>query len=151
LNVICPVEESFMPKVVVKANAPVAALIRPTSRHNLGAGGEFASGRSTWKVKQLWKAAQHEKVFYVNVAKLTKSRKFRTTGIDDLSTVQAILSHLNRIRHADLTKPIIFEPDGWIADGTHRVLKAWLLGVRLLPAVRFRTMPPPRKRSQRAR
>ena len=58
-------------------------------------------------------------------------------------TCRQVAEHARLIEEADPTFPVIFSSDGRIMDGMHRVLKALLLGLSHIPAVRFRSDPEP--------
>ncbi len=47
------------------------------------------------------------------------------------------------IEEADLSYPIIIDPEGRVMDGMHRVCKAVQEGKDTVPAVRFATLPEP--------
>lgn len=57
-------------------------------------------------------------------------------GLDPFDA-QDMARHLRRVMDADLSKPIILDWDGCIADGRHRVVKAILEGHRTIKAVRL--------------
>jgi hypothetical protein len=61
----------------------------------------------------------------------------------DSMTCREIAQHARLIEEADPRHPVILSSDGRIMDGMHRVLKALLLGVTHLPAVRFHSDPAP--------
>ena len=44
---------------------------------------------------------------------------------------------------ADLECPIIFAAQGWLMDGSHRIMKACALGLTEIKAVRFVENPAP--------
>jgi hypothetical protein len=50
---------------------------------------------------------------------------------------------------ADLDYPIIFAAEGRLMDGTHRIAKAYALGLSHLEAVRFTVTPEPDERRPR--
>ncbi len=58
-------------------------------------------------------------------------------------TCRQVAEHARLIEEADPTFPVILSSDGRIMDGMHRVLKALLMGLTHVPAVRFRTDPEP--------
>ncbi len=63
---------------------------------------------------------------------------------DDLApTCKAIAEHAKLIQNTDLRYPIILFPDGRVADGMHRVCKAWMEGCATINAVRFDIVPDP--------
>ncbi len=56
-------------------------------------------------------------------------------------TPRAVMQHAARVTEADLEMPIILTPDGEIADGIHRLMKADLLGLKTIKAKRLTEMP----------
>ncbi len=58
-------------------------------------------------------------------------------------TVRAVVEHVRLVNDADLTYPIILDPDGRVMDGMHRVAKALLLGHSTIAAKRLHTLPDP--------
>lgn len=51
--------------------------------------------------------------------------------------------HFKRVTEANLDEPIILRSDGFIMDGWHRLIKAYFLGIKVLPAKQFVVDPPP--------
>jgi hypothetical protein len=51
--------------------------------------------------------------------------------------IYGLAYHCKRVNEADLTKPIILDWNGSIADGRHRIIKALMLGKRTIKAVRI--------------
>jgi hypothetical protein len=58
-------------------------------------------------------------------------------------TCREVAEHARLIQEADPGVPVILSSDGRIMDGMHRVLKAILVGLSLIPAVRFSSDPEP--------
>jgi hypothetical protein len=58
-------------------------------------------------------------------------------------TCREVAGHARLIQEADPTSPVILSSDGRIMDGMHRVLKAILVGLSHVPAVRFNSDPMP--------
>lgn len=58
-------------------------------------------------------------------------------------TAKDLAEHVKRINDADLDFPVILTPNGWIADGMHRMSKAFLQGRTWIWAVRLDKMPQP--------
>lgn len=58
-------------------------------------------------------------------------------------TVRAVVEHLRLVIAADLSYPIILDPDGLVMDGMHRVARALLEGHPTITAKRLTAMPPP--------
>ncbi len=59
------------------------------------------------------------------------------------NAVRSVYQHCVRINEADLSYPIMLDPDNIVLDGVHRLLKAKTLGQTTLPAVRFDPLPDP--------
>ena len=51
--------------------------------------------------------------------------------------------HLQRIKNADISHPIILDDDGIICDGWHRVAKAFMDNRATIKAIRMQDMPKP--------
>ncbi len=51
------------------------------------------------------------------------------------------VKHMKAVLKADLTKPIILDPEGWVIDGRHRIAKAILNNQETVLAVRFEDYP----------
>lgn len=58
-------------------------------------------------------------------------------------TVRAVVEHLRLVNAADLSFPIILDPDGLVMDGMHRVARALLEERSTITAKRLTTMPAP--------
>ena len=58
-------------------------------------------------------------------------------------TCRQVAGHARLIQEADTTFPVILSSDGRVMDGMHRVLKAVLVGLSHVPAVRFSADPFP--------
>lgn len=56
-------------------------------------------------------------------------------------TPREFLQHYKRVQQADMSYPIILTPNGSVADGMHRLVKALLEGRLTIQAVRLRKMP----------
>ena len=60
-----------------------------------------------------------------------------------LPTCRSVAEHMRLVQAADLRYPIIVCPQGYIMDGMHRVVKAWLEGRDSIKAYRLTTLPEP--------
>lgn len=58
-------------------------------------------------------------------------------------TVRAVVEHARLINEADLSYPIIIDPQGGVMDGMHRVGKALLIGQPTISAKRLPSLPQP--------
>lgn len=86
---------------------------------------------------------------YYNVAKLIDETKdlpvfdIPLSGLDlsdgiwENINVWAAAFHVHRVMEADLSKPIILDWNGAIADGRHRIIKAICEGRKTIKAVRI--------------
>ena len=61
-----------------------------------------------------------------------------------------IARHARRNVEADLDSPIVFAAEGHLMDGTHRISRAYALGLTHLKAERFPVTPEPDERRPRA-
>lgn len=90
-----------------------------------------------------------------NVAKLVDvAKEFETFDVPlaslDLSAITwsdcslyMIAFHVKKVIEADLSKPIILDWNGVVADGRHRIIKALCEGHRTIKAVRLTYRPQP--------
>ena len=60
-------------------------------------------------------------------------------------TLREMVMHMKAVNNADLDRPIILDEDGELMDGRHRLMKAMLLGLNTIKAVRFDENPSPDK------
>jgi len=58
-------------------------------------------------------------------------------------TLREMVMHMKAVNDADMECPIILDEDGDIMDGRHRIMKAILLGLPTIKAVRFEDNPNP--------
>ncbi len=105
---------------------------------------DTATEHLVWNVERLWELARDLPVEMVPLEKVAHylSGRWgpeRPTGFD-------IARQARRIMEADLANPIIFAAEGYLMDGTHRVAKAYALGLPQLKAVRFPVTPEPDER-----
>ena len=56
-------------------------------------------------------------------------------------TARSIAEHVKRVNETSLEYPILLDPDGFIMDGWHRVVKALSQGIDTIKAIRFEVMP----------
>lgn len=100
--------------------------------------GQFSQiGRHHWSVARLLQLARDLPVMDVPLDHLYVWHKYR-----DL-TLREMVMHMRAVNEADLDWPIILDEDGEIMDGRHRVMKAMLLGLPTIKAVRFDENPSP--------
>ena len=64
-------------------------------------------------------------------------------------TIYQIAFHCHKVKKSDLSRPIILDWNGAIADGRHRIIKAIIEGKRTIKAVRITwTIIPDKKEDQ---
>ena len=60
-------------------------------------------------------------------------------------TLREMVMHMRAVNDANLDRPIILDEDGELMDGRHRLMKAMLLCLDTIKAVRFDENPSPDK------
>lgn len=105
--------------------------------------GGLADGRYTDNKGQVWSVTrliEHSKslpVFDIPLAGIFIGEKV----FKESRTARDIAEHVKRVNETDLKHPILLDPDGFIMDGWHRVIKALVEGRETIKAVRFEEMP----------
>ena len=61
----------------------------------------------------------------------------------DRPTCRSVAMHARLMEEVDLSYPVILSSDGRVMDGMHRVCRAFVLGLKSIPAVRFESDPEP--------
>lgn len=95
-----------------------------------------------WDVERLWLLAAALPVKQVAIGSLPEFEEdcwFNGTS----PSIRAVAEHCRRIMRADVDLPIILNADGTLMDGAHRIARAFLEGLEILPAVQFQVMPAP--------
>jgi len=99
---------------------------------------QFAQlGRHHWSVSRLHQLAKDLPVMDVPLDHLSTWHKYK-----DL-TLREFVMHMNAVNVANLAYPIILDEDGEILDGRHRLMRAMMLSLSTIKAVRFEENPPP--------
>lgn len=96
-------------------------------------------GRDTWMVTSLFERAKGLPVFDLPLCAVDLSRKV----YEPIERPIDLAKQVKRTMDADLSYPVILDSDGFIMDGWHRVMKALVLGIPTIKAVRFVVTPPP--------
>jgi len=102
------------------------------------------NGFYAWDVNKLVRLVESEKSFNLaldDIAEIDELWWFR--DVADRPTPRAIAEHFQLCEDADLSWPIILDPEGKLMDGMHRVLKALTMGRSHILAVRLTEMPEP--------
>jgi hypothetical protein len=98
------------------------------------------AGLRAWDVDRLVSLSKDLSPELVPIAEI---RELDEAYWGESMTCRDVAEHARLIQEADPTFPVILSRDGRIMDGMHRVLKAVLLGLSHIPAVRFRSDPAP--------
>ncbi len=94
-------------------------------------------GNHTWSVPRLFELARNLPVMAIPLDHLNVWYKY-----DDV-TLRDMVMHMRAVQAADVSQPIILDEDGDLMDGRHRIMKALLLGLPTILAVRFDENPAP--------
>lgn len=94
-------------------------------------------GRS-WSVQRLIKHAEGLEPFDLPLCCVDLS--VCPFAVDKLTPI-VLAQHMVRVVKTSLKHPVILTPEGFIADGWHRVVQAILKGRRTIKAVRLEAMP----------
>lgn len=94
-------------------------------------------GRHTWSVSRLFELSRDLVVMDIPLNHLNVYYIYEKLTLRDMAM------HINAVNNADLETPIILDEDGELMDGRHRLVKAMLLGIETIKAVRFDENPSP--------
>lgn len=94
-------------------------------------------GRLSWSVPRLFELSRNLPVMEIPLDHLSMCYVYEKL------TLREMVMHMKAVTDADLSKPIIFDEDGDIMDGRHRLMKAMLIGAETIKAVRFDENPLP--------
>lgn len=108
--------------------------------HTCSRRSECSTRRLVWRVPDLWKAAEGFPVEEVHIEALGWLLEEWPWG--DLRSLTDFAQHMERVRAADLSYPIILSQAGDLMDGAHRLVKAYFLWTSIR-VVRFEQDPPP--------
>ena len=56
-------------------------------------------------------------------------------------TTKALAGHCKRVQDVNMDYPVILDPDGYLADGWHRLVHALVNGIPTIKAVRLESWP----------
>lgn len=99
--------------------------------------------RLIWDTRRLWTLTKDLVPFEKKLDEIAEIDWDCWFGEGYEPTVRAVTSHAKRMMEADLSYPIIFNADGSLMDGGHRIGKAMIEGRRTIMAVQFTAMPEP--------
>lgn len=103
----------------------------------------LADGRYTdekgnvWSVTRLIEHSKSLPVFDIPLAGIF----IGANVFNESKTARAIAEHVKRVNETSLEYPVLLDPDGFIMDGWHRVIKALVEGRETIKAVRFESLP----------
>jgi len=106
----------------------------------------------SWPVLDLWELAKDLHTFELPPEQLpefdfyidSEPRFFwwsRARGTKEQFTMRDLADHIRRVNDADLSFPILLNPEGGVMDGLHRMMKAHILGV-CVRVQQFEEWPP---------
>ena len=95
-----------------------------------------------WKVETLWRLAEALPVQHVPLEDIYWAED-SCAYLEDDDSYMNFAEHVKRVLDADLSFPVILNPEGVVMDGMHRLVKAFTFGVPVVKVVRFTQMPPP--------
>jgi hypothetical protein len=100
--------------------------------------------RHTWFIQNLVKATYNLPVIDIEFTELDKylDENAWFHG-DNEPTIRALIKNYQRVEQADLSFPIIMNPNIGVLDGLHRVVKAHTLGCSSIKAVILAELPKP--------
>ena len=105
---------------------------------NLSQTNSYLRGGKIWKAETLWKFAK-KKQYPV------KDLPLWAINIQDLpwrvGTLRESISECAAVHDSDLQYPIVLDDYGNVADGLHRIAKAFLLKKKSIKAIRLLEMP----------
>ena len=94
-------------------------------------------GRHSWSIPRLFELSRELPVMEVPLDHLN------VYYIYNKLTLREMVMHMQAVNAADLNMPIIFDEDGELMDGRHRLMKAMLTGQETIKVVRFEENPSP--------
>ena len=94
-------------------------------------------GGNEWSVARLHSLAKDLPVMEIPLDHLNVYNTYEKL------TLREMVMHMRAVNDADLDYPIILDEDADIMDGRHRVMKAMLLEMPTIKAVRFDENPSP--------
>ena len=95
----------------------------------------ISDGDVTYDVASVIFQARDLQPFKIPMAALRIDYNISTGRIRDF------VQHMKAIMNADMSKPIILDPEGWVIDGRHRVARALYENKPEILAVRFDEYP----------
>ena len=92
-------------------------------------------GYGEWSVARLIELSKDLEVFDIPLMHMNIALNYNEMSLRNM------VAHIDAVNRADMSLPIILDEDGEILDGRHRVMKALLLKIETIKAVRFKENP----------
>ena len=102
---------------------------------------DYSNGTFLWHDTTLWRAAAELRPQMRLTKHVWDMIRFNEWG-GSTTSADDFLKDMRRVLQADMSHPIILTPDGHLADGYHRVVKAVLENRRYIEYVKLKVMPP---------
>lgn len=103
----------------------------------------YSDGEAEWQVERLWGLAEGLPVVEMEPEAFHEWHRpeFGPTWLETASMAE-YAGHIQRVLDADLSYPVIVSAEGNVMDGNHRLMRAFLDGVKV-KMVRFEETPEP--------
>jgi len=100
--------------------------------------------RHTWFIQSLVKATKKLPVVDIELSELNEylDENAWFHGKNE-PTIRAFIQHYQRVEKADLSFPIIINPEFGVLDGLHRMAKAHVAGLSSIKVVVLKELPEP--------
>ena len=86
----------------------------------------FSDGTFSWDVSKLWELSKDFEVEEMPLAELEDQLDDDCWGVSPREMLSVITQHYLRAKGADMSYPILLTPDGYVCDGMHRLLRAYM-------------------------
>jgi hypothetical protein len=105
----------------------------------------YSNDKFVWKVVDLWKEAEKYVPIRISIDEIINVNEFLNSHCwsDDKLSINEIMENADRVKNANLNYPVILTPDGCIADGCHRIVKALRQNKKTILAIKLAKMPQP--------
>ena len=102
----------------------------------------YQRGNEYWKAETLYNYVKKNKLkpFKMPLASFNLDLVYHQFDNDNL---YAVIYQIKRVANCDITKPIVIDDVGQVADGLHRVVKAISMDMEYIMAYRLTDMPTP--------
>ena len=94
-------------------------------------------GNHRWNVMRLVHLAKDLPVIQAPIDLIALDTTYNNICMRDM------VMHMQAVQDADITYPILLDENGFILDGRHRLMRAMLFGIAVIPVKRFDVNPTP--------